>query len=195
MRPDFLVGAFFILLTNKQDHDIIIKHTSDSVWYLSVVFLIGGIMAKTEIIRFASTSTETVTVGGLTLTTHCASRIDENGRKRIYFTHEEALAFEEEMKHFGFRLPTMTEMMQFTVVKASPAGKDILHSEKKGYISARTGKLTDPNVARFWLSDVENSGEAESIVDDGYNQPQLLRTPRNYRLTVRFVYDESLLKR
>ena len=147
-------------------------------------------MAITVIIQFASASTETVNVGGLTLTTHCASRAGQ-----IYFTHEEALAFEEEMKHFGFRLPMMTEMMQFTVVKASPAGKDILHSEKKGYISARTGKLTDPNVARFWLSDIENPGEAESISDDGYNQPQLLRTPRNYRLTVRFVYDESLLKR
>ena len=152
-------------------------------------------MAKIEIIRFASASVETVNVGGLILTTHCAFRINENGRKQIYFTHDEALAFEEEMKHFGFRLPTMAEMMQFTVVKASPAGKDILHSDKKGYISARTGKLVHPNVARFWLSDVENPGEAESIIDDGYNQPQLLRTPRNYRLTVRFVYDESLLKR
>lgn len=152
-------------------------------------------MAKTVIIRFASASVETVNVGGLILTTHCAFRINENGRKQTYFTHNEALAFEEEMKHFGFRLPTMAEMMQFTVVNASPAGKDILHSEKKGYISARTGKLTNSNVARFWLSDIKNPGEAESIVDDGYNQPQLLRTPRNYRLTVRFVYDESLLKR
>ncbi len=151
-------------------------------------------MAKTEIICFASASVETVNVGGLVLTAHCASRINENGRRQIYFTHNEALAFEEEMKHFGFRLPTMTEMMPFAVVKANPVGKDILHSEKKGYISARTGELTDPHTARFWLSDVENPDVAESISDDG-NQPQLLRTPRDYRLTVRFVYDESLLKR
>ena len=151
-------------------------------------------MAKIEIIRFASASVETINFGGLILTTHCAFRKNENGRKQIYFTHDEALAFEEEMKHFGFRLPTMAEMMQFAVVNVSPAGKDILYSDKKGYISARTGKLIHPNVARFWLSDIENPGEAESISDDGRN-PRLIRTPRNYRLTVRFVYDESLLKR
>ena len=109
-----------------------------------------------------------------------ANNVTRNGKR--YFTYDEAKSFESEVMPYGWRLPTMSEMMSISRRRdGSP-----LESNKEGYIRKGESAPHNVGIAYYWLSDAEAPAEARALIDRG-DSVDIVQTDKESRLTIRLV--------
>ena len=109
-----------------------------------------------------------------------ANNVTRNGER--YFTYDEAKSFESEVMPYGWRLPTMSEMMSISRRRdGSP-----LESNKEGYIREGESAPHNIGIAYYWLSDSETPTEACALIDRG-DSVDVVRAGKGSKLTIRLV--------
>ncbi len=109
-----------------------------------------------------------------------ANNVSRNGKK--YFTYDEAKTFEREVMPYGWRLPTMSEMMSISRRR----DRSPLESNKEGYIREGESAPRNAGIAYYWLSDSETPTEARALIDRG-DIVDIVRAGKENRLTIRLV--------
>jgi hypothetical protein len=111
-----------------------------------------------------------------------ANNVTRDGKR--YFTYDEAKSFESEVMPYGWRLPTMSEMMG--ICCRSRSGRSPLESNKEGYIREGESAPRNAGIAYYWLSDAETPTEARALIDRG-DSVDIVQTDKESRMTIRLV--------